>query len=209
NGFATRRFRTGFRVSARVHPLFCGAVSEPRRLQRADPAARFAHGVDIGAWFGRLSRRPVDRSVALADGESRVAAHRSRRVAEPFRVPSARGRHAGEPRATGARVLDRRHDPAVGRQQGSRAFRNGKDRKSTRLNSSHVSISYAVFCLKKKKEIGDSSGRPRSRTLWRSTIGLRPPPPRQRSIPTPSTPALPSRPLRSLRWRLAPSPPSR
>src|SRR5438874_7281441 len=27
------------------------------------------------------------------------------------------------------------------------------DRKSTRLNSSHVEISYAVFCLKKKKEI--------------------------------------------------------
>src|SRR5207249_8817848 len=26
------------------------------------------------------------------------------------------------------------------------------DRKSTRLNSSHVSISYAVFCLKKKKK---------------------------------------------------------
>src|SRR5699024_12256683 len=28
-----------------------------------------------------------------------------------------------------------------------------QDRKSTRLNSSHVSISYAVFCLKKKKTI--------------------------------------------------------
>src|SRR5690606_39362973 len=28
----------------------------------------------------------------------------------------------------------------------------GEDRKSTRLNSSHVKISYAVFCLKKKKE---------------------------------------------------------
>src|SRR5437868_4600857 len=28
-----------------------------------------------------------------------------------------------------------------------------EDRKSTRLNSSHVSISYAVFCLKKKKNI--------------------------------------------------------
>src|SRR5699024_12586419 len=27
-----------------------------------------------------------------------------------------------------------------------------KDRKSTRLNSSHVSISYAVFCLKKKND---------------------------------------------------------
>src|SRR2546427_8625492 len=36
-------------------------------------------------------------------------------------------------------------------------FRNndaeGKDRKSTRLNSSHSQISYAVFCLKKKKKI--------------------------------------------------------
>src|SRR6266480_5585441 len=28
----------------------------------------------------------------------------------------------------------------------------GGDRKSTRLNSSHMSISYAVFCLKKKKK---------------------------------------------------------
>src|SRR5690606_40426303 len=28
----------------------------------------------------------------------------------------------------------------------------GQDRKSTRLNSSHVKISYAVFCLKKKKK---------------------------------------------------------
>src|SRR5699024_12222803 len=34
-----------------------------------------------------------------------------------------------------------------GKQQSS------QDRKSTRLNSSHVSISYAVFCLKKKKNI--------------------------------------------------------
>src|SRR5690606_39902617 len=32
----------------------------------------------------------------------------------------------------------------------SRSYRN-EDRKSTRLNSSHVKISYAVFCLKKKK----------------------------------------------------------
>src|SRR3989454_4096472 len=29
---------------------------------------------------------------------------------------------------------------------------DGKDRKSTRLNSSHLVISYAVFCLKKKKK---------------------------------------------------------
>src|SRR5258707_5486841 len=31
------------------------------------------------------------------------------------------------------------------------AAEDGRDRKSTRLNSSHANISYAVFCLKKKK----------------------------------------------------------
>src|SRR5205807_7480299 len=32
------------------------------------------------------------------------------------------------------------------------AVENAQDRKSTRLNSSHLVISYAVFCLKKKKQ---------------------------------------------------------
>src|SRR5256885_12577186 len=36
----------------------------------------------------------------------------------------------------------------------------GRDRKSTRLNSSHLVISYAVFCLKKKKPI-PGTGAPR------------------------------------------------
>src|SRR3712207_8809628 len=35
----------------------------------------------------------------------------------------------------------------------SRGDQDGRDRKSTRLNSSHANISYAVFCLKKKKII--------------------------------------------------------
>src|SRR5690606_40531290 len=34
------------------------------------------------------------------------------------------------------------------------AWSRSRDRKSTRLNSSHVKISYAVFCLKKKKIVG-------------------------------------------------------
>src|SRR5690348_18101924 len=51
-------------------------------------------------------------------------------------------------------VADRRHTAA---QQGAREVFVGRemqigDRKSTRLNSSHPSISYAVFCLKKKKK---------------------------------------------------------
>src|SRR5438874_3038586 len=40
----------------------------------------------------------------------------------------------------------RRHAAALQREK-----RSDEDRKSTRLNSSHVEISYAVFCLKKKK----------------------------------------------------------
>src|SRR4051812_49462409 len=39
--------------------------------------------------------------------------------------------------------------PGIG---GTATARRPSDRKSTRLNSSHMSISYAVFCLKKKKK---------------------------------------------------------
>src|SRR5256885_2753519 len=35
---------------------------------------------------------------------------------------------------------------------GGGVYRSNEDRKSTRLNSSHLVISYAVFCLKKKKD---------------------------------------------------------
>src|SRR3712207_8044912 len=43
-------------------------------------------------------------------------------------------------------------DRAVGLDAGPDLGRHGDaDRKSTRLNSSHANISYAVFCLKKKK----------------------------------------------------------
>src|SRR5436190_7898458 len=45
------------------------------------------------------------------------------------------------------RALERER-PAVGRREETRR----RDRKSTRLNSSHTVISYAVYCLKKKKE---------------------------------------------------------
>src|SRR5438034_5837625 len=58
---------------------------------------------------------------------------------------SARGRvrHSAEP-------ASRRPDPSPPRPR----LQSGRcrDRKSTRLNSSHTVISYAVFCLKKKKK---------------------------------------------------------
>src|SRR5690349_23398748 len=74
------------------------------------------------------------RSPLRPDGEGR-AGHRGalphhRRLAGALRQdrPAARAEHRGEQR------------------------RRRRDRKSTRLNSSHVEISYAVFCLKKKKK---------------------------------------------------------
>src|SRR5690606_41995733 len=42
------------------------------------------------------------------------------------------------------------HDRALVQHQDLVRIADGADRKSTRLNSSHVKISYAVFCLKKK-----------------------------------------------------------
>src|SRR3712207_8197568 len=67
---------------------------------------------------------------------------------------SAAARRAGPlPRLRDHRRLDhRRLEPRLRAALpggGRRAC--GRDRKSTRLNSSHANISYAVFCLKKKK----------------------------------------------------------
>src|SRR5262245_65279450 len=63
--------------------------------------------------------------------------------------------HAGGPAGIGRRA--HRRPQSIERRRG-RARRSrgtegrGLDRKSTRLNSSHLGISYAVFCLKKKKK---------------------------------------------------------
>src|SRR3712207_7756167 len=55
----------------------------------------------------------------------------------------------GSVAARGSAVTTSGHaDPA----RGSAVVASGRDRKSTRLNSSHANISYAVFCLKKKKK---------------------------------------------------------
>src|SRR5690349_24229437 len=55
-------------------------------------------------------------------------------------------RIVGDPTIAGARYGDRGGGPLLENLVAS------EDRKSTRLNSSHVEISYAVFCLKKKKK---------------------------------------------------------
>src|SRR3712207_9001072 len=57
-----------------------------------------------------------------------------------------------EQRAAGRRGPRAPLAAAPGRLLRGRDERAGRDRKSTRLNSSHANISYAVFCLKKKNK---------------------------------------------------------
>src|SRR2546430_5402709 len=115
------------------------------------------------------------------EGESLSDGSRSRRSRSPdgqstTRTPSSRSRFARRP----GLLKDSRFDPGfdTGPQRGQTLWtgrnftrensflahlrrpggpsgraRNELDRKSTRLNSSHSQISYAVFCLKKKKPI--------------------------------------------------------
>src|SRR3712207_8785850 len=54
----------------------------------------------------------------------------------------------GEPDLLGSQAEHR----LLWARQGHRSQRRAQDRKSTRLNSSHANISYAVFCLKKKQK---------------------------------------------------------
>src|SRR3712207_7014519 len=65
--------------------------------------------------------------------------HRLRAAGHPAQRAQARMDHHGVARRNAERA------------QVAREPRAGQDRKSTRLNSSHANISYAVFCLKKKK----------------------------------------------------------
>src|SRR5207253_10217023 len=85
----------------------------------------------------------------------RSARVRRRRAMRAVQPPGEARRHAG--RAQGFAALgtarqdpEKRHSPSWRRGPAKRpTVRDGADRKSTRLNSSHVAISYAVFCLKK------------------------------------------------------------
>src|SRR3712207_7582083 len=74
----------------------------------------------------------------------------------PYTTLSDLAVHPSEGRAGSVGDPDRdpaeEHRPAVGRPAGEHQSQAGaRDRKSTRLNSSHANISYAVFCLKKKQ----------------------------------------------------------
>src|SRR5437762_9363471 len=81
--------------------------------------------------FRSRGAEPVDRTVAADQGGgATIADHRV--IFDPHRHGTS---------------MSRRDSPGI-----RPAARAMQDRKSTRLNSSHRCISYAVFCLKKKKK---------------------------------------------------------
>src|SRR3989442_7695551 len=75
---------------------------------------------------------------------------RSLRVPQELVTPPFHAQLLGDLLRGGGQDLHQPHRPLV-RLRVDVGQGGGGDRKSTRLNSSHVRISYAVFCLKKKK----------------------------------------------------------
>src|SRR5438477_2249242 len=63
-----------------------------------------------------------------------------------------RRRHVPRSRTARRRSDHSRSGVSAAERERCRPGPHARDRKSTRLNSSHMSISYAVFCLKKKNE---------------------------------------------------------
>src|SRR5699024_12789856 len=89
---------------------------------------------------------PTRRSSDLPGAVQRVSETFGHRAADDFLMVD--GRSGGGP---SVRERDKVALPVRHPQHQVSECEVGEDRKSTRLNSSHVSISYAVFCLKKKK----------------------------------------------------------
>src|SRR5438874_3010823 len=152
-------------VSARRRPVKRGRLAGGSRAARGS-ACRSA-GRRAGSLVLRIGERAEIALEGLAVGLREIHAERHvlragcGREAKPDLVEQSaarRGPEAQLPRElSGIRKRQRGCDPrlvAVDAQlQRRRTARGaGTDRKSTRLNSSHVEISYAVFCLKKKKK---------------------------------------------------------
>src|SRR5436309_10124125 len=91
---------------------------------------------------------PRDEWEGRHRGEDVRHLHHHRAAGVAVRIP----RYLDVDRYPDSLTLDEGSDVRLGRAAAARgtAYRVRLDRKSTRLNSSHVKISYAVFCLKKK-----------------------------------------------------------
>src|SRR5690606_41524674 len=111
----------------------------PRRLRcRLSSSVLFPLSADPGSLLSFPTRRSSDLVPQMASSGVRGT---SRQLLQRLPEPQQQ--------------LDVRGVPGDGGPEPARAVRPGRagDRKSTRLNFSHVKISYAVFCLKKKNKV--------------------------------------------------------
>src|SRR2546426_8031325 len=105
---------------------------------------RHLHDIYVFFFFFLMIRRPPRSTLfpytTLFRSHDLVAGERDERAVEP-EVPVEDGACAAVA-----------HEPEPREHHGCLLAEYARDRKSTRLNSSHLVISYAVFCLKKKNE---------------------------------------------------------
>src|SRR5207249_11647506 len=128
----------GAREQAAVHREPAGGHRDCAQKEGSRGGLRGGQGDrDVSAGQGRDRRRRVLRGARRPEGGRD---DRRRALPSDPRLEGRRPRARAEA-GRGYGEKDREEDRMTALQ----------DRKSTRLNSSHVSISYAVFCLKKKK----------------------------------------------------------
>src|SRR5256885_8681457 len=128
--------RANLTFGDRVHcpflrPFFLSPEDEHRVRDIAERIAEIAERVTIAA----LDDRSLLAQFHLSEEEERLV-----------RLPGASGRASAASRLDAFLLPDSLKFAEYNGESPA-----GEDRKSTRLNSSHLVISYAVFCLKKKK----------------------------------------------------------
>src|SRR5690554_4180542 len=101
----------------------------------------------------------IDPDPQVKEAMNRINASEREKIAAQFEGDAARilivekaKAEAESKRLQGQGIADQRREIARGLEESVEVLNKVGDRKSTRLNSSHVRISYAVFCLKKKKK---------------------------------------------------------
>src|SRR5712691_8606071 len=144
--------------AAELVPAHVWQLDRPR--QRSDRASKEAEAVLVRRFFARAIKRlqaetnSEERHAVCQGGAQR---HNEltlgERAHERTEMPDA----GQDNRLTGGEPGGRRGAAGLGAQPAQGPLNRGQvpgaiDRKSTRLNSSHSQISYAVFCLKKKKK---------------------------------------------------------
>src|SRR5437762_7451109 len=118
-------------LDIRSELMGCSCAARPRRCHRRDVTAPDEHAP---AW---------SRPGLVCPSETRVSGHR---LGYAYRTGCG---------VASVGVVNEGHTRPRPHTTRSRACQGTIDRKSTRLNSSHRCISYAVFCLKKKKHNND------------------------------------------------------